>query len=106
MRFLTTIEIEVPDDTVMDDRQCGQCGEERTTDLGHCTIFDQHCDEDDDDAYVRYRCPACLAAEKAAKERPRMLQECPECHGACANNPCYQCPCQHGSYPGWIEAKP
>jgi hypothetical protein len=70
MRFLTTIEIDVPDDTTMDDRQCGQCGEERTTDLGHCTIFDQHCDEDEDDAYVRYRCPACLAAEKAAKERP------------------------------------
>lgn len=78
------------------------------------------------------RCPACLAAEKAARERtypcgdhrecsecingedcetprPRMLQECPECKGRLTIpvDPAWviqACPtCRFSPVPGWVE---
>jgi hypothetical protein len=97
MTFQTTVEITPDDDGVT----CGMC-RERKYGTVYCSQYGEMLYEESIGIY--FRCPACLAAEKAAKERPRMLQECPECHGDRAYTGCHTC--DAAPHPGWVEAKP
>jgi hypothetical protein len=85
---------------------CRHCIEDPDDDAEWCDVFAVYltCVQPGD-VGTTIRCPACLAAEKAARERPRMLQECPRCHGAAAHGNGYgdKCSCEYGNKPGWIE---
>jgi hypothetical protein len=111
MTFKTTIEITPDDDCV----HCGECVhmiEDSEDDADWCHAFMCYLQsEESDDMRSRKRALACLAAEKAAKDRPRTLQECPECKGAgwidFVPGVRKQCAaCYGGPVPGWVEVKP
>jgi hypothetical protein len=103
MTFKTTIDIMPDDDCV----HCGGCVhmiEDSEDDADWCHAFMCYLQsEEPGDMRFTKRALACLAAEKADKARPRMLQECPECMGMSL---IHNCSCRCSPHPGWIEVKP
>jgi hypothetical protein len=117
MSFTTTITI-----TPADEKYCGEChyidGE-----WGCCAAFviPRHpvrsgspftstsprldTEQDDDDHLSEFlRCPACLAAEKAAGP---MLRQCPECRGRVTESwRCNVCPVCDGKGTVPVEVEP
>ena len=96
--FRTEIEIH-PGDA----EHCGECAWIAPDDPVCCFPgwSDDGCDlEYRGDDTEPSRCPACLAAERASRERPQMLMKCPECGGdGCAGG----CAGASEDRPGWIE---